>query len=270
MDEHPGTCHIFHIYRADGTPLFLHPFSQRGNAKQIGDLLERAELTGLYGAEPKVEALTSFRNELYDIVESEVRRWVSEERFTPQFLASAAAFLITYLLLSFLIRDGLPLIDELAVAMVVAIGSYLYLTKRNMKSEPAVKRRMTLRGRVDGIVFSESDFVKRIEQALQEQERESTESLLRSFDWYVEADFARNYEETARQIVQYLESRFSDRGSRRMAKRLMRRERISEREREIATLKKWAHSKRIDLPLFALYVQLKKSLYATRDVAAES
>lgn len=270
MGQHPGTCHIFHMYRADGTPLFLHPFTSRGDGKWVGELLERAELTGLYGAEPQVESLTGFRNELYDVVESEVRRWVSEERFTPHFLASAAIFLVAYLLLSFLIRDGLPLIDEIAVSMGAAIGGYLYLTRRSMTSEPAVKRRVTLRGRVDSIVFSESEFVKRVEQALQEQERESTESLLRSFDWYVEADFAREYEETAQQMVEYLEARFSDRGSRRVAKRLLRRERLSERERDIASIKKWAHSKRIDLPLFAIYVQLKKSLYATGNVAAES
>lgn len=270
MDQHPGTCHIFHIYRADGTPIFLHPFTSRSDAGRVGVLLERAELTGLYGAEPQVEALTGFRNELYDVVEGEVRRWVSEERFTPHFLTAAGTFLAVYLLMSFLIRDGLPMIDELAFALLGSIGVYYYLTRKNMRSEPAVKRRVTLRGRVDGIVFSESEFVKRIERALQEQERESTDSILRSFDWYVEADFARDYEETARQMVEYLEARFSDRSSRRMAKRMMRRERLSESEREISAIRKWAHAKRVDLPLFAVYVELKRSLYAPRDVATSS
>ena len=61
---------IFHLYRSDGTALFLHPFT---NMNKVMEVLEGYELVGKYGQEPRVESLTLFRNDLYRMVEGAVK-----------------------------------------------------------------------------------------------------------------------------------------------------------------------------------------------------
>ncbi|MEE8440203.1 MAG: hypothetical protein V3S41_00660, partial [Spirochaetia bacterium] len=69
MSKRKDTVHIFHLYRKDGTAVFLHPFR---NSDRLFQVLERSEISGHYGTEPRVESLTLFRNELYRLVENEV------------------------------------------------------------------------------------------------------------------------------------------------------------------------------------------------------
>ena len=84
-----GRIYLFHILRKDGTSLFLNPF---GGPDKFVNGLERNEVEGRYGMEPRVEALTMFRNELYRQIEIGVKNWLSDARFVPKFLISAAIF----------------------------------------------------------------------------------------------------------------------------------------------------------------------------------
>ena len=84
---------IDHIFGKDGSSLFLHPFSEEDKTT---DLLEHADIEGKYGQEPRVESLVLLRNELYRVIESQVKRWISEQRFIPRFLISAGVFLLEW------------------------------------------------------------------------------------------------------------------------------------------------------------------------------
>jgi len=267
MAQEAGPLHMFHIYRLDGSPIFLHPFD---NAKNSMELLESRELTGRYGNEPQVESLTSFRNRLYEIIERDVKSWIADVRFIPRFLISAGVFLGAYILLSTIVRDPLPMIDEIAISIGAALATYLVVGRRDLQSEAAMKKRIALRKKVDGIVFTESEFLCRVEEMLQEQESASTDSVLRSMDWYVDEDLVRQHESQARQLVSYLEQRFADSVHRGQGKKLLRRSNLGDvSERERGALKKWIRSKRVDLPLFALYLELRRSLPSHTDVTAD-
>lgn len=256
MSKRKDRVHIFHLYRKDGTTVFLHPFR---NSDKLFQFLENSEISGHYGAEPRVESLTLFRNELYRLVEAEVKRWVADARFIPRFILSAVIFLVTYLFLSFVVRDPLPVLDELSGAIVVSVVSYILLGRRDQRSETALKKRIALRSRVDTIVFTESEFVRRLETALIAKEGERPEELLRQVIAGNTALLAEGHAEEAQQIVGYLDAMFQSSDLKRTQKKLRRYQgKIPDRDRD--SMKRWLESRKVDVPLLALYMQLKREV----------
>ena len=247
--------HIFHISREDGTSLFLHPFLNR---ERVMERMESHSLEGLYGREPRVEAITGFRNELYRLIEEEVRNWIGESRFIPRFLISAGVFLVVYVGLSLAVRDPLPVVDEIALALGAALAAFLLRRRRDMQSDAALSKRMKLRSKVDGIVFSESELVKRLENVLHEEEGASAESIADRLSRDDEPVVNAGGEAEAEEVLSYLGVRFASREHRRQEKRLLAGERGGLKDRELENLQKWAANRTVDFPLFALYVRLKR------------
>ena len=251
------TTFIFHIYRKDGTSLFLHPFV---NPDKVVGQLERQGILGRYGAEPRVEALTLFRNELYRQVEVGVRSWVSDQRFIPKFLISAAVFVVAYFFLSFVIRDPIPVIDELAVGLGLSVGAFVLQGRRDLNSKLATEKRLALRVKVDKIVFRESEFVKQVEQALHRHEAGSFEEVVGEIAEPAQAELGGAYREEAAQFVQLLESRFNFHKLQREEKTLRRLLRSSS-GRDISRM---FESKKYDFPLYAVYKSFKKTVTSPR------
>lgn len=253
MAKRSEPIHIFHLYRKDGTAVFLHPFR---NTDKLYTLLEKSELAGHYGNEPRVESLTLFRNELYRLVEQEVRAWVADARFIPRFLISATIFLVVYLLLSFAVRDPLPVLDEVAIALGGSILAYILLGRKDMQSEAALKRRIALRTKVDAIVFTENEFVKRIENELIAREGQKAERLLEELvrpdsDLVVEG-----HETEASQMVGYLEEMFRTNEFKKTEKRLKRLRQEGDQDND--SMRKWLESRKVDIPLLSVYMELKR------------
>ena len=255
MGKRQDTVHIFHLYRKDGTAVFLHPFR---NTEKFLSLLEKSTIVGHYGSEPRVESLTLFRNELYRLVEAEVKRWVADAKFIPRFIISAAIFLVTYLFLSFVVRDPLPVLDEVAISLGVGIVAYILLGRRDMKSEAALKKRIALRTKIDTIAFTESEFVRRLETALTASDEGNVDFLIEQVTAGNTALLAEGHEEEAEQIVSYLEKMFGSSEFKKTTKQLRRLQAGDDRERD--SVRKWLASRKLDVGLLALYVQLKKEV----------
>lgn len=254
MGKRSEPIHIFHLYRKDGTAVFLHPFRK---TDKLYTLLDKAEVVGHYGNEPRVESLTLFRNELYRLVEQEVRAWVADARFIPRFLMSAAIFLVVYLFLSFVVRDPLPVLDEVAIALGGSILAYILLGRRDMQSEAALKRRITLRTKVDAIVFTENEFVKRIENELIAREGQKPDRLLEELVRPDSALIVEGHESEAAQMVGYLEEMFRANEFKKTEKRLKRLQKDGDPQ-DHDTVRKWLESRKVDIPLLSLYMELKR------------
>lgn len=259
MAEHEPL-HIFHVSRRDGTSLFLHPFLDK---QRIMERMEAHPLEGLYGREPRVEAITGFRNELYRLIEDEVREWIAETRFIPRFLIAAGVFLVAYIALSLGVRDPLPMVDEIAISLGAAIGAFLLRRRKDMRSDSALEKRMKLRSKVDGIVFTESEFVKRLEEILHEDEDATPESIADRLLGNGNADGVTEHATEAGEVLSYLKARFASPEYRKQEKRLLAKEHAETTTREKEQLTRWASHKKVDLPLFALYVRLRRH-FATR------
>jgi hypothetical protein len=251
------TIYIFHIFRQDGTSLFLHPLT---NADKVVAQLEKHHLEGRYGKEPRVEALTMFRNELYRQVELGVRSWLSDMRFIPKFLIAAAVFVLGYFFTSFVIRDPVPVIDELVVALVLAVVVFVAQGKRDMSSKLASKKRLDLRVVVDRTTFQKSAFVGQVEEALHRHEGGSIQEVVQQIVEPARQELGEAFREEAAQFITLLESRFDFR-------KLQREEKVLRRLLRSATDKDFSRmlaAKKYDFPLYAVYKSFKKTVSGPR------
>ncbi len=246
---------IFHVYRRGGKSLILHPFTK---AAKLCTMLDKYDVEGKYGEEPRVETLTLFRNDLYRLIEEGVKDWVSETRFIPRFLISSLVFLVAYFLFSFAIRDPIPVIDEIIIAIAAFVVTFILIGKRDMRSDLALKRRIALRTSVDRIVFSPSTFVKEIEIALQTNETEKQEQVLAYMDKIQPLPEDQKLE--AIQLVAYLEERFKSKEWKKTEKIISNLSDEKERSIALDIIKRMAESKNTDLSLFALYAKMKKTV----------
>jgi hypothetical protein len=240
---------IFHIHRKDGSSLFLHPFS---DPQFLLKLNEKTSIVGRYGNEPRIESLTMFRNDLYRFIESAVKSWISEVRFIPRFIISAGVFLLIYLTTSFIIRDPIPLIDELALSFGGSIAVFFLLAKKDQNSDRSSKKRLELRMMVDKILFEEDDFVKEVEGLLHYNESIDKISLINSIANSDEKDFKNSNPDDIKTLISYLDKRFSGRIYRKKTENL--------NNQELNKLSKWASDNKIDLSLFAMYRKLIKRI----------
>lgn len=240
---------IFHIHRKDGSSLFLHPFSETDFLLNID---EDCDIVGLYGNEPRVESLTMFRNDLYRLIESAVKSWIRDIKFIPHFILSAAAFLFIYLFASFVIRDPVPLIDELALSLGGGIAVFFVMAKRDQSSEKSSKKRLSLRLAMDKIVFEEDEFIKEVEEILHFNESTDKIDLINSLAASDENSFKNSNPESVKQLIIYLDKYFSGKIYRKKTENLNNQEKDK--------LSKWADDNKIDLSLFAMYKKLKKRI----------
>ncbi len=247
---------IYHLYRHDDTSLFLHPFND--SDKSI-DWFEKAEIIGKYGKEPRVEAFTMFRNELYRIIEDRVNSWIAEARFIPKFLISAAVFLLSYLFFALVIRDPLPLIDELAIGLGVALIVFFLLGRRDRRSDRSLKKRVALRSMVDRIVFQENPFIKEVEDALQNYETTSHAEVVEHMFDPLKSPLTKEEQEDAERLAGYLKKQFKSRELKRKEKMVSRLTRSKKGEINAKILSLLADAKKTDFPLFAVYTRIKKS-----------
>ncbi len=240
---------IFHLYRKDGTSIFLHPLSDKELLLKLGD---STVITGKYGHEPRVESFTMFKNDLYRLIESAVKSWISDTRFIPHFVLSAALFLVIYLLAALIIRDPIPMVDELLLALGGSIGMFFYLSKRDQNSEKASKKRLSLRLIIDRIVFVEDPFVKELEEILHYNESIDSKSLVESILGEDEKGFRHGSSEDFMQLISYMDNYFTEKP---YGKKIKRIEKLG-----IAKTSKWAEENKVDLSLFAIYRKLKKRI----------
>ena len=247
---------IFHIYKGDGSSLFLHPFE---SADVLLNLDESVVIEGWYGKEPRIESLTMFRNQLYRLIETAVKDWVQDTKFIPRFIISAAVFLIVYFFTSFVIRDPIPVIDETVASLIASFGVYHMLSKRDQSSEKASRKRLKLRMLVDRIVFNESDFIKGFEDMLHYNESVEAEALVQSMllssgrDSLVDPVTFKE----SQALTGYLEKMFSGKIYRRQERKLSKMRSSSHKSGNAKNIIKWAHSHKVDLPLFAVYHAIK-------------
>jgi hypothetical protein len=236
--------YIFHVRRADGRSLILHPFRV---PRRIPGQLEESGIVGRYGAEPRVEALTSFRNELYANVDAAVSAWRADARFIPRFLLSTAVFLVSYFVFSFLVRDPIPIVDELIISSGASVLLYLFLKRRDPTSDPAARKRAALTAIVDAIRFTESPFVLKVEGILHGHEGEDLTGLAEKIDAPEGTDLGGEEREEALQFLALLEETL------RIPARLRRAGRGGRQGADGRAAAK-------DLPLFVTYRRIKRTV----------
>ena len=262
MSERKDQALIFHLFRKDGGSLIVHPFV---NPEKLLQCLENRVIQGRYGAEPRVEALTLLKNDLYRLIETGVRNWLSEMRYIPKFLISAGIFIVVYFFMSFVVRDPVPVIDELAIALGASILTFVLIGRRDIKSDMAAKRRLAHRTAIDRISFTESHFVEELERHLHENESGTLDAVVqRILDPNDRLEIDASEQDEARQFVKACEAMFQLQNVKKDEKMLKRYLERASRGESAQDIKKWAESRKIDFPLYAVYKRFKRTVVSSK------
>jgi hypothetical protein len=171
MDEAQSIT-IFHLRRPGGHSEILHPFG-----REVPLAENSLPVTGLFGADPEMDAVNQFRELLYRQIDSEIRSWLTEMRFIPRFVATAVVFLLVYFILSLAIRDPIPLVVQLGGATAVSVALFHWMGRRGELSSIAVEKRAGLRRQVDAISFAYSPVLEAVEDLLELYQTQTDLSL---------------------------------------------------------------------------------------------
>jgi hypothetical protein len=153
------------LKRTYGRTLYLHPFLQK---KEVAKWDSNEAVTAAVSSEITQSEKDDYLYELYKQIDHGVDSWIQELKYIPRLLNSAAAFLVIYFFLSFVIRDPIPVLDELLAATAGAAAFYLWTASKNRKSEIAMKKRMELKTQAEKANFIVNDALHELENTLLE------------------------------------------------------------------------------------------------------
>ncbi len=157
-------------------------FTEGKDLEIIGEL-DREELDIYYGSRFSEEDLRYVKNSLKISIEKGVNRWISDSRFILHCIMSAGVFLVSYYFLSYVIRDPLPVIDEIVLSTILAVLAYFRLNNQEYKSDKALGRKLELEQSLADISCHSSTLISEVELYLEKmrhmndsEQRELSES----------------------------------------------------------------------------------------------
>ncbi|KGE73766.1 hypothetical protein [Spirochaeta lutea] len=160
IPQEGGRYPILHLKNPDGTSRFFHPFGE-SVPYPTGD--DTIPVFGLFGKEPRVEAIRWFRDSLFGEIEKKIDQLVLERSFIPRFLVASGIFLAGFLSLSLFIRDPLPLLDEILISGGVSIVVFFTLKRRSGVTKEGVDRKLICKEIIDSVHFTRDEGIEIIE-----------------------------------------------------------------------------------------------------------
>ncbi|MFP4644202.1 MAG: hypothetical protein ACLFM0_07595 [Spirochaetales bacterium] len=260
MGEQSNRRYLMHLIRLDGSSLFLHPFTEQVS---MIDVFSEGIPQGLFGHEPPIERIRMFRTHLHSIADHDAKAYALDRSFLSRFLASSVVFLVAYSAAAALPMVVIPGIIATSLAFAAALSTYAIGYRRASRSSIALSRCTALRRQIDEIRFDYSDLVSDIEQLLHEMEQATQEEILHFL--------RRQHRERAKSgssrmerpmsgleydLVTSLEKRLRESGAMSVRRHLARWIE-SGGKRALEQTSDRLSRRQVDLPLLALYWQLK-------------
>ncbi|MBU0926273.1 MAG: hypothetical protein KKA67_00845 [Spirochaetes bacterium] len=146
------------LLRGD-SPIILHPFD-------TGDVFEDADqvaIQGRFGTGESLRDADSIRTELYARMEKGTRRHYLNKGYYLRLAAAAITFIAAYLFLSIVVRDPVPIIDELGLGVLAAAAVFFGSERRALSSQRHLGTVLSLRRAIDAVYFNESRVVDLVE-----------------------------------------------------------------------------------------------------------
>lgn len=250
---------LYLIKRTFGEPLVLHPFQTR---KDLIATFQNEPLVYCCSKQPSEEDLVHLRYRTYVLIDAAVDEWVQELKYIPRFIWSALAFLAVYLFTAFVIRIPVPLVDEIIFSSLAAAAVYIWVAKRNTRSDIALKRRLELKEHADQAEIRIDEKLKFFEDLFKRLDETSAPVL---------ADIIAGREQLDASgadgsLVSVIRSRLVwDRNVQKRYRKLFKRiespQKTPKQAEELAGhLLKLSRAKKADLPFIALYVLVMKHM----------
>ena len=101
----------------------------------------------------------------YLIAKSEitVSHFLQDKHYIPRLLLSALVFLIVYFFLSLVVRDPIPMIDELIAALLLSVLSFLALSKRDIRIARESKLLYDIKKEIKNAEIIQDNYLEEIE-----------------------------------------------------------------------------------------------------------
>jgi len=152
---------VYFYYLKSLKPILLNPFSKN---KEIGDLDSEEDITILSSNTLTQEDNDYISQESFNEIDTSVNLWIQEKRYYPRLFISTLAFFVMYFFLSLVIRDPIPVFDELFGSIAFAIFVWYFFTKRDTKSSIANKKKLEIKRHVNTAEYKEINLLKKIEE----------------------------------------------------------------------------------------------------------
>jgi hypothetical protein len=141
-------------------PLMLHPFeSGSGLFETSGPVV----LSGRYGTGEIPKDTATIRADLYRAMEQGSRRHFLDKGYYPRLFLTVFSFLGVYLFFSLVIRDPIPMIDELILGGLAAAAVFFASERKALSSPKHIESLLSLRRSIDASMFVESRVVDLVE-----------------------------------------------------------------------------------------------------------
>jgi len=149
----PGPSYIFVL--KGSPPVALDGF----DAFELGGPDAIPAFEGRCGGGEFLEQLHDIKLRLHESLEHRLRARLAGRGFYLRLVAAALIFVASYFFLSAVVRDPLPLVDELLISGALALGLYSFLRRRTERSGEFHRRLVALRAALDRTLFVESPVI---------------------------------------------------------------------------------------------------------------
>lgn len=155
------TVNIYYIKKNDENEYFLKPGM---DPKNIVD--QKMETVVNYGEKMSAKSIDSLKEDFYKYADEASRIWIDDQKLIPRFIFSAFTAAAIVVILTFVIRDPIPLADELLAGSIAGVVLNLYLKKRYRKTVPAIRKRLELRAKAESLNYQQAPFILELQKYL--------------------------------------------------------------------------------------------------------
>ncbi|HOX49058.1 MAG TPA: hypothetical protein P5165_09455 [Spirochaetia bacterium] len=164
-----ATTSLFVLRAGPEGPLVIHPFGPGSPLYAEAEAApEPPRFEGRFAAGPSPSSFYELRGALDAELEAGLRERALDSGFVLRVAAVSGAFLFVYLFLSIVVRDPIPLVDELAGASLAALAARSVLRRRALSSPRTAELGAALRRALGEAYFTESRLVALAESWLEE------------------------------------------------------------------------------------------------------
>ncbi|MBF9017677.1 MULTISPECIES: hypothetical protein [unclassified Oceanispirochaeta] len=135
--------------------------------KNFIDALEEEDIRVCYGSGLNEEDNSFIKTEMKAGIETAVNNWINDSRFIIHLLMAAGVFLVSFYFLSYVIRDPLPMVDEIVLSLLLAALAWYRLKNQEYQSEKVIHKKVELEQELSSITMEQMEYLKQIELYLE-------------------------------------------------------------------------------------------------------
>jgi len=164
--------------------IILSPFQ---NPAEVASIDENESFVWKTSSSLTSDQMAVADKKIFNQIDNGVNYWIQNIRYIPHLLVSAGVFLVLYMFFSLVIRDPIPIIDELVFSLIGAYFTWHRMSLKDNKSSAAEKKKLELKQKVSEASSVDEKFIEQVETFI---EAVSKEQIIDSADWISENDFS--------------------------------------------------------------------------------